>query len=305
MKKLALIFIPIIFILVIILYFIISNQAVSNVSKQNNFVVSQGDGLISIATKLENNKIIRNKYIFIITAYINGKNKKIQAGKYRLDSNLTTTNIVDLLSKGGTSDYWLKIIEGSRVEEITPRYPRSVEGYLFPDSYLIPDYYTSDEILAVIKANFDKKFAQAKENATKTIDDTDAVILASLIEREARQPETKRKIAGILYNRLDIGMGLQVDASIQYARDTITRPKDYWQPITANDTSIVSPYNTYKNRGLPPAPICNPGYDSLYAVFHPIDSDYMYYITGHDGNMYYATTNTEHNININKYLKSQ
>ena len=305
MKKLALILIPIIFFLVIILYFIINNQAVSNVSKQNNFVVSQGDGLISIATKLENNKIIRNKYIFIITAYINGKNKKIQAGKYRLDSNLTTTNIVDLLSKGGTSDYWLKIIEGSRVEEITPRYPRSVEGYLFPDSYLIPDYYTSDEILAVIKANFDKKFAQAKENATKTIDDTDAVILASLIEREARQPETKRKIAGILYNRLDIGMGLQVDASIQYARDTITRPKDYWQPITANDTSIVSPYNTYKNRGLPPAPICNPGYDSLYAVFHPIDSDYMYYITGHDGNMYYATTNTEHNININKYLKSQ
>lgn len=303
MKKLALIFIPIIFFLVIILYFIINNQAVSNVSKQNNFIVNQGEGLISVAQKLEDNKIINNKYIFIITAYINGKNKKIQAGKYRLDSNLTTANIVDQLSKGGTSDYWLKIIEGQRVEEITPRYPRSEEGYLFPDSYLIPDYYTSEEILAVIKANFDKKFAKAKENATKTIDDKDAVILASLIEREARQPETKRKIAGILYNRLDIGMGLQVDASIQYARDTIIRPKEYWQPITADDTTIVSPYNTYKNRGLPPAPICNPGYDSLYAVFHPIDSDYMYYITGKDGNMYYATTLSDHNENVAKYLK--
>lgn len=303
MKKLALILIPIILIIGSVFYFQINNNPVSATLSKKDFVISQGEGVVSIATRLEENKIIKNKYVFIINAIITGKKNKIQSGKYRLNSNLTTMAIVDQLSKGGTSDHWLKIIEGQRVEEITPRYPRSEEGYLFPDSYLIPDYFTSDEILAVIKANFDKKFAKAKENATKTIDDKDAVILASLLEREARTLKTKQEIAGILYNRLDIGMGLQVDATIQYARDTIIRPKEYWQPITSNDTTIVSTYNTYKNRGLPPAPICNPGYDSLYAVFHPTDSDYMYYITDNSGVMHYAKSHADHDANVNKYLK--
>jgi len=96
---------------------------------------------------------------------------------------------------------------------------------------------------------------------------------------------------------------LQVDASVQYARDTKTKPKEYWQPVAKSDLSIVSPFNTYKNPGLPPAPICSPGYNSIYAAFHPISSNYLYYITGNDNLMHYATTLDEHNANIAKYLK--
>jgi len=99
-------------------------------------------------------------------------------------------------------------------------------------------------------------------------------------------------------------MALQLDATVQYARDSQNKNiKDYWQPISKSDLSINSSYNTYKNPGLPPKPICNPSYNSLFAAFHPTDSDYFYYITGNDSLMHYAKTLSEHNTNIAKYLK--
>jgi UPF0755 protein len=100
-------------------------------------------------------------------------------------------------------------------------------------------------------------------------------------------------------------MALQIDATVLYVRDSQTRNiTNYWKlPITKSDISLVSPYNTYKNANLPPSPICNPGYNSLYAAFHPIESDYIYYITGNDNQMHYAKTLDEHNTNIAKYLK--
>jgi len=106
-----------------------------------------------------------------------------------------------------------------------------------------------------------------------------------------------------LLNRLSINMALQVDATVQYARDSqIPHPKVFWQPITKKDLNIDSPFNTYKYPGLPPQAICNPGYDSLYAVFHPIKSDYLYYLTGKDNKMHYAKTLHQHHANIAKYL---
>jgi len=305
MKKIALIaiIVPILVCFFGFLFLTNNNKPVSDNKKTRDFVIAPNEKLVNIATRLQTNNFIRSQYAFLFYSIISGQKNSIKSGKFRLSESSSTKDIIQKLIKGGSADYWLKIIEGQRVEEITPRYPKTEEGYLFPDSYLIPEYYTSEQILAVIKDNFDKKFAQAKQNSTRDINDTDAVILASLLEREARTLKSKQEIAGILYNRLDIGMGLQVDASIQYIRDSLKKPKEYWQPITSADTNIVSPYNTYKNRGLPPAPICSPGYDSLYAVFHPIDSDYMYYITGHDGNMHYAKSHAEHTTNVAKYLK--
>jgi UPF0755 protein len=98
-------------------------------------------------------------------------------------------------------------------------------------------------------------------------------------------------------------MPIQSDVTVQYARDSKRKPVKYWEDLAAADISIISPFNTYKNRGLPPSPICNPGYDSIYAAFHPTESDYIYYLTGNDNQMHYATTLEEHNTNIAKYLK--
>ena len=98
-------------------------------------------------------------------------------------------------------------------------------------------------------------------------------------------------------------MPLQVDAAVQYGRDSIVKPSKYWLPLTKTDLQINSPFNTYQNRGLPPTPICNPGLDSLFAAQNPLPSDNLYYISGSDGLMHFASTLADHNQNIAKYLK--
>jgi UPF0755 protein len=293
-------------------------KPVSADKKTTMFVVNSGDSLLRISQKLKSSSLIRNQYSFLFYAYSLGLNKKIQSGTFRLSPSLSTEDIITKLSKGGVSDYWLKIIGGTRLEEIALLFPsntpftqkdfitqsRLKEGYLFPDSYLIPQYFTINQILEVIQKNFNQKFAEAKEGATnQKLTDQEILIFASILEREARTLKSKQEIAGILLNRLEIGMPLQTDAAVQYARDTKTNPINYWEHLNSSDLSIVSPFNTYKNKGLPPGPICNPGYNSLYAAFHSIESDYLYYITGNDNQMHYAKTLDEHNSNIAKYLK--
>ncbi len=293
-----------------------NSQAISTDSTNYEFVINQGEGINIISQRLEKVGLIRNRYVFILMSYWLGLNKKLQAGLFRLSPSLSTSNIVTKLSTGGSHDYWFKIIEGTRVEEIASQLPtelplkssdfvtqvKSKEGYLFPDSYLIPQNYSLDQILAVIDANFAKKLTLAKNDTSVKLSDSQVIILASLLEREARTLKSKQIIAGILLNRLSINMALQVDATAQYARDTKINPKNYWEPISKDNLKINSPFNTYLSPGLPPSPICNPGYDSIYAAYHPVDSDYIYYITGKNGQMYYGTTLEEHNQNIAKYL---
>jgi len=319
-KKIFITFISLIilFVLGFFAFLYLNNKPISSDNALKVFTVKSGEGVKQIAQNLENKHLIRNKYVFLFYSYQLSLNKKIQAGNFKVSANLTTKDIVVKLSSGGITDYWLKIIDGTRVEELTDSFPDSVsftgqdfvtkaknlQGYLFPDSYLIPEYFTINQILDTIQVNFDKKFTEAKINNTNTkLTDQEILVFASIIEREARTLKSKKEIAGILLNRFEIGMALQVDASVQYARDSKTIPIHYWDPIRSADLSIISPFNTYKNKGLPPSPICNPGYDSIYAAFHPIESDYLYYITGNDNKMHYAETLDEHNSNIAKYLK--
>jgi len=114
---------------------------------------------------------------------------------------------------------------------------------------------------------------------------------------------SKQLVSGVLHNRLNINMALQLDATAQFARDTINHPGKYWLPASTETLDITSAYNTYHQPGLPPGPICNPGYDSIYAALHPTSSDYLYYITGQDNQMHYAKTLDKHNQNITDFLK--
>lgn len=302
------------------LYLLLTNKPVSSVSKNQVFVVNQGESVDLIGQRLKINHLIKSSYTFLFYSYILGLNTKLQAGTFKLSPSLTTQEMIVKLSKGGSHDYWLKIKDGSRIEEvaflfennpsITPKdfinKAKNKEGYVFPDSYLIPEYFTVDQILDLINKNFSQKIIEAQKNKTNLqFSDQEIIILASLLEREGKSLESKQMIAGILLNRLELGMPLQLDATVQFARDSrLPKPKTYWLPIDKNSISTIdSPFNTYKYSELPPSPICNPGYNSMFAAYHPINSDYIFYITGTDGQMYYAKTLIEHNQNIQKYLR--
>ena len=307
MKKFVLFFlaiIPIVFGLSLYLY---SRPAGTSQDKKA-FVINRGDSLVDIATRLEKTQLIKSRYAFILFSYTKGLNKKLQSGTFYLYDSMNLFQMIDRISKGGSTDYWLKIIPGSRLEEFAPNTDfvitaTGLEGRLYPDSYLIPQYYTNQQIIDILLKNFDKKNAEASESATTSLDDKDTLVLASLLEREAKNLDDKKIVAGILINRLELGMPLQVDASIQYAKDSLFKPEKYWLPISSDDKKIESPFNTYKNSGLPPLPICNPELNSLIAAYHPSPTDYIYYIHDNTGQIHYAKTLDEHNANVAKYLR--
>lgn len=278
-------------------------QPVDPTAKKINFAVNTGDSVKSIATRLEDNGYIKSKYVFMVHSRLLGLALKLQAGNFRLSPAQGTSDIIRTLSEKGTKDIWIRIPEGSRNEELTLPYSKeeflikSKTGRLFPDSYLVPDFYSLDEFLSMVNKNFQEK--------TKDLDlDEASLILASLIEREGQALEDKKIIAGILKNRLELGMPLQVDASAQYARDsTRPYPARFWTPPTEKDLKIKSLYNTYLVAGLPPSPICNPSLNSLIAATNPTSSDFLFYIHAPDGTPYYAKTLSQHNQNIAKYLR--
>lgn len=291
------------FALILALYAYNLRPANPSQTKKQEFVVSQGEGVATIASRLLQNHLIKSDYVFLIHSRLLSLSSKLQAGTFRLSPSMGSTEIIKRLTSKGSTDLWVKIPEGSRNEELDLPYSKDEllikrkTGSLFPDSYLVPDYFNLDEFLAQVDRNYKQK--------TKDLNLTPSdIILASLLEREGGRLEDKKIIAGILQNRLQAGMPLQIDATVQYVRDSqLPRPKSFWQPISKSELKLSSPYNTYLNPGLPPSPICNPSLNSLVAVKNPTQTNYYYYIHESDGTPHYAITLTEHNENIVKYLK--
>ena len=169
----------------------------------------------------------------------------------------------------------------------------SLEGYLFPDTYIVAANAQMDDILRLLLANFEKK-------AVKEIGEDDIfeiITIASLIEKEVIVYEDKRLVSGIIRNRLEIGMPLQIDATITY----LTGRRSVSIPIL--ETRIDSPYNTYVNSGLPIGPISNPGIESIKAAMYPKENDYFYYLSKPTGETVFSRTLEEHNYAKNKYLR--
>jgi len=172
------------------------------------------------------------------------------------------------------------------------------EGRMFPDTYLIPESYTARELMILLESTFESKIKPLRAAIVQSnYTEEEVIIIASLIEREGSTRDSKRLIASIIENRIGAGMPLQLDASVEYI---LSKPLAELLP---EDLRIDSPYNTYTNTGLPPTPIGNPGLTSIEAVLRPTESDYLFYLTGRDGNFYYARTLAEHNSNIASYLR--
>ncbi len=289
-------------------------KPVSNNKNFSNFIISKGQSAGSVANKLQSSGFIRNALVFRIYIRLTGQSNKIQTGEFRLSPSFSLFQVIDTLSKGPI-EIWVTIPEGLRREEIANKFAtnldkdqafvdefllasKSQEGYLFPDTYLFPKDSSASAIVKKLTTTFDIKIASISPIGT-TLSPKELLILASILERETKTDEERPIVAGILMNRLNIGMPLQVDATVQYAVGTA---KNWWPILSRDDLGINSKYNTYKFPGLPPTPIANPGISSIMAVYHPTANDYWYYIHDTSGQIHYAKTLDEHNANIRKYL---
>jgi len=290
-----------------------------NLKTKEVFVIRRGESLDSIAKRLKEEGLIRSSLAFKIVVYTQGLRGKIQAGSFHLNPGWNLYEIVQTLTLG-TEDIWLTFPEGWRKEEFAQRLAanlegfdieeflsltKDLEGYLFPDTYLIPKSATPSAIIKILTNNFEKKTKDLKI----TYQD---LILASILEREVKHEEERPLVAGILIKRLKEGWPLQVDATVQYGLATKQFSNlaieqlngfDWWPKITKDDLGIDSPYNTYKYKGLPPTPICNPGLGAIKAVLNPLATDYWFYLSDEEGKIHFAKTLEEHQENIIKYLK--
>jgi len=178
-----------------------------------------------------------------------------------------------------------------------------LEGYLFPETYFVPETFLAQDLIDLQRATYEENMMPLREQIELSpLSEYEALILASIIEREANDEESMKMVSGILQNRLKIGMALQADASIEY---TIGTPLNELPPgqLASELRETESPYNTYLNTGLTPTPIGNPGLMAIKAALNPTPSDNFFYITGNDGEFYYAETLKGHNQNIARYLR--
>ncbi|MCX7881273.1 MAG: endolytic transglycosylase MltG [Patescibacteria group bacterium] len=281
------------------------------------FVIKRGENLNEIINRLWQEKLIRNRLVFYFIIKKLGLEKKIQAGDFRLSPAMDAYTLAKTLTHG-TLDIWITFIEGLRKEEIaqiisqnfnlpeTEFIKSAKEGYLFPDTYLIPKNATVDTIINILEKNFYQKFNKdLQEKARlKNLSLEEVLTIASLVEREAKSENDRKLVASVIFNRLKNEMKLDIDATVQYALGYQTQEKTWWKKnLTQEDLNIDSPYNTYKNIGLPPGPICNPGLSSIKAVIDAPKTDYFYYLSDKTGKTHFAKTLEEHNQNIQKYLK--
>lgn len=284
------------------------------------FVIPKGQAVAVIATRLQEEELIKNALVFRILAKVEGFETKLQSGSYDLSPAMTPSEIGGVLTEGA-NDAWVTILEGWRVEEIAESIDsqeltlfdpqefialaKSDEGKMFPDSYLVPREYTAKQLHALLLSTFETKVEMglADEIAASERDFDDILVMASIVEREGRGLEQMRQVAGILWNRIDIGMPVQADATLQYIAGYNKAEKDWWSPPDVAVKSVQSPYNTYLNPGLPPRPIANPSLDAIKATLNPAQSDYLFYIHDLEGRMHYAETLDEHNANVQRYLR--
>ena len=288
-------------------------------------VIPQGKAFHEIARILEDNGIIRDRRSFYLLARIDGEVSRVKAGEYEVHTRMTPREVLSKLVRGEVIQYPVTIPEGYNIYQIAEvleqakvcarkeflikvRDPGlissvgldgdSLEGYLFPDTYNFPKGFGEEQVIRQMAARFKAVYAPLAKRAEKLgLSRQDVVILASMIEKEARDDQERRLISAVFHNRLNRGMALQSDPTAIYGL------KEKRVSITREDLQRRTPYNTYIISGLPKGPIANPGIKSLQAVLFPADVGYLYFVSKNDGTHYFSSTLEEHNRAVAKYQR--
>ena len=293
------------------------------------FVVELGQAAITVAWRLEGQGLITDSETFIRLVQYHGLDRSIDHGIFELRRNMTMEEILRELQHGRMPSVSVSIPEGWRAEQIAealeakgvvsaaafmaavneggrghellldrpPGSPTGAEGFLFPDTYELPKDTDPGIVLELMLDTWETKvWAELGEDAAAyDMTAQELITLASIVEREAVVAEERGLIAGVFWNRLREGMPLQADPTVMYAKGHNQETGRWWNPMLLEDALTVdSPYNTYLYAGLPPGPICNPGFAAIKAVIEPTETSYLFFVAKGDGSHWFAETYEEH-----------
>jgi UPF0755 protein len=305
------------------------NRPVGQPGPPQTFTIDSGERVPSIAARLESAHLIDSALLFQVMLKLKGADAQIKAGDFQLHPGMTPAEIIEAITESPTAaGERVTIKEGLRVEEIAdllaaadlidrgrfldlaqhgtfdydflPERPNGgeLEGYLFPDTYFFSRHGTDREqkILDMMLTEFGQKLTPDRRQKITAGGHAihEVLTVASIVEREAQQPDERPIIARVFYNRLANGMPLQADPTTQYA---LGRPGDWWPLLRLDPNTIDNPYNTYVIPGLPPGPISNPGLASIDAAITPDNNDYLFFVACGGGTHAFARTNDEHERN--------
>ncbi len=292
------------------------------------FQISKGESFRAIGARLSQESLIRSIAVFKTYSILTGNARKFQPGIYQLAGTMSIPQIVDFLVAGGKNEMTVKIVEGATLKDIDAalasssiitagtllnfpfknlavQYPflnnqNSLEGFLFPDTYNFELNSSSETVLRRFLDTFEVKAWPLISNQTNWYN---SLILASYLEREVVSMNDRKIVAGIILKRLNLGMPLQIDATVSYAKCNQGFVDCAKPAISKDDLKIISPFNTYLNRGWTPTPIANPGREALEAALSPQTSSNLYYLSDPvSGQTIFSKTLDEHNANRAKYL---
>jgi len=277
-------------------------------------MVEPGDHVNTIAQHLADNGVIANGYLFRIGLRIRGLQAQLKAGEYGFPAHASMADVAGILISGKSIQHKLTAAEGLtskmifdivKADPVLTGDPGAVpdEGTLLPETYLFTRGTSRSEIIARMKKAQAKVLdelwrARKADLPVKTKDD--AIVLASIVEKETAIPEERRHIAAVFMNRLRLGMKLQSDPTIIY---DITQGYPLGRGIRESELMRASPHNTYVIAGLPPTPICNPGKDSIAAVLNPADSNDLYFVANGHGGHVFSVTVEQQNRNVSEWRR--
>jgi UPF0755 protein len=318
-------------------------QPIANTSDPVDFVIESGQTADQIASELAAAGLLNNKVLFSNYLRYFGLDSQLEAGNYRIDPRWSIPQLAATLLKAEIIDVQLRFLEGWRAEEMVGYIANvqpakvdsgtfqaiierriiidlseyeflnslpqsdSLEGFLFPDTYILPVEADAEMLVRMMLENFNEKVTpeMRQEFGSQGLSVQEAVILASIIQREAVVEEERPLMAGVFLNRLNQGMLLQADPTVQYAAGYQARNGSWWKvPLTMSDLQSPSPYNTYVHSGLPPGPISNPGIGALAAVANPITTDFLFFVVDCTadvpGSHVFSRTFEEHLVNVER-----
>ena len=315
-----------IIIIIVALCFAVFYWMTSPVEKNNDSQVivkiEQGSGIADIANTLEDKGLVKSALGFRVKVKISGEESKLQAGTYALERSMSMDDIINIIATGKTAGKTFTIVEGLTLDKIAdqlvsqnictkkdfykevkdgsfdykfmkylPKGATRLEGFLYPNTYSIALGSSAHEAIDAMLKQFDNVVTSDYYTAAKKMNMNifEIVTVASIIERESSKTSDKAKVASVIYNRLDKNMYLQMDSIISYIN------KEDKVIATYGDIAVDSDYNPYKNKGLPPGPICSPGIKSIYAALNPDDTKYLYFVNSSklNGSLAFAETDTE------------